>query len=114
VSGDAREDVGAGADADVGAGARVGARGCADASGYVHGCEHGDVGSHQCFEVAAEAAVVGPEEGESDDDCASVGAGADANENGGMNCHAYVHTTVVHADDVHLDQGAVALIPLWI
>jgi hypothetical protein len=112
VSVDARED--AGVEVDVGADAGVGAHGCADASGYVHGCEHGDVGSLQFLEVAVEAVLVGPEEGELDDDCASVAAGADANESGGMNSHAYVHTRAVHADDAHRDQDVVALIPLWI
>ena len=116
VGADADADAGAGvvAEADVGAGAGagvdVGECDCEDARARVHGCDHGDVGPFLSFEVAVEAALVGPPEGE-DDDCVRVGVGASENEGEGTDSHGDVHTTVVHAGDVHLDQDAMALVP---
>lgn len=105
---DAGVDAGAGVDVDVGAG--VGAYGCEDASGRVRDCDHVDVGSLPSFGVVAEAALVCPEEEE--DGCASVDAGARANGSGGTDCHACVHTAVVHAGGAHRDQDAMALVPM--
>ena len=127
VSADACAGAGAGADADadagaavvadadvgVGAGAAVdvGDCDCEGARARVHGCDHGDVGPFLSFEVVVEAALVGPPEGEEDDDCVRVGVGASENEGEGTDSHGGVHTTVVHAGDVHLDQDAMALVP---
>ena len=102
--------VGAGADVDVGVG--VDMYDYENASGCVRGYGHVDVSSHLNFEVLVEAAVVHLEEDESDDDCASVGAGARANGGGNTNCRECVHMAVVHARDVHRDQDATALVPM--
>jgi hypothetical protein len=103
-------DAGAGADVEVGVG--VDARDCEDASGCVRGYDHADVSSHLNFEVLVEAGVVHPEEDESDDDCASVGAGARANGGGDTNWHVSAHMAMVHAGGVHRDQDATVLVPM--
>ena len=101
----------AGVDADAG-GVGVGACDCGDASGWAHGCDHADVGSLPSFEEVVGAALLCPEVDEVDDGLASAGAGASADGSGGTDGCA--HTVVVHADGVHQDRDAMALIPIEI
>jgi hypothetical protein len=60
--------------------------------------------------VVVEAALVRQEDA-SDGGCASADAGARVNGSGGTDCHASVHTAVVHAGGVHRDPNAMALVP---
>jgi len=103
--------VGADADAGVGVGVGVGEHGCEDARGHGHDCGFGDVGSLLGLEVAVEVALVGRAEDESDDGCVHAGVDVGENEGERTGFRERVHTTVVRAGDVHLDQDAVALVP---
>jgi hypothetical protein len=114
VSVDARAgagDVGVGVGAGADVGAAAGAYGCEDAGGCGRGHDRADVGSVPSFEVVVEAALVRQEDA-SDGGCASADAGARVNGSGGTDCHASVHTAVVHAGGVHRDPNAMALVPM--
>lgn len=95
---------------DVGVDVGVGARECADAGGYVRGCDYERVNLLLGLEVAV-AGVPLCQPGESSDDCADVDAEESGGEDEGMGYCGPVHRRVVGAGDGHQNQSVEALVP---